>query len=191
MRAKHAILHTAKLLILPDECIQSLRFIRTLTCITSSCFKVYLEYFFDTEDQQATFSLRIQQTRGCVLPGYICQRFWWILQNSLTAYNQVCHVTELNSLAVTHPGIYSSAHSLARFQKKNHSYLKEFTNLTWPFPKTLPKYSWRLFLGISNNLMARLLWEHYFLIVLTTSSPCLGRLGGWTSILLSWSRNLE
>ena len=171
--------------------ISCTRCISNLKCTTSSYFKVYLEYFFDTEDRQATFSLRIQQTRGCVLPGYICQIFWLIPQKNLTAYNQVCHVTELNSLAVTHPGIYSSAHSLARFQKENHSYLKEFTNFTWPFPKTLPKYSWRLFLGISNNLMARLLWEHYFLIVLTTSPPCLGRLGGWTSILLSWSRNLE
>jgi len=35
----------------------------------STSSKVYLEYFFDTEDRQATFSLRIQQTRGCVLPG--------------------------------------------------------------------------------------------------------------------------
>jgi len=35
--------------------------------------------------------------------------------NKLEAVSfQVCHVTELNSLAVTHPGIYSSAPSLAR-----------------------------------------------------------------------------
>ena len=33
-------------------------------------FQVYLEYFFDTEDGQPTFSLRVQQTRGCVLPGF-------------------------------------------------------------------------------------------------------------------------
>ena len=32
--------------------------------------QVYLEYFFDTEDRHSTFSLRVKQTRGCVLPGF-------------------------------------------------------------------------------------------------------------------------
>ena len=44
-------------------------------------FQVYLEYFFDTEDRHSTFSLRVQQTRGCVLPGFktINQTFIWTL----------------------------------------------------------------------------------------------------------------
>ena len=32
--------------------------------------EVFLEYFFDAEDRHSTFSLRVQQTRGCVLPGF-------------------------------------------------------------------------------------------------------------------------
>ena len=33
--------------------------------------QVFLEYFFDAEDRRSTFSLRVSQTRGCVLPGFL------------------------------------------------------------------------------------------------------------------------
>ena len=42
--------------------------------------EVFLEYFFDAEDRHSTFSLRVQQTRGCVLPGF----FAFISIQSLT-----------------------------------------------------------------------------------------------------------
>ena len=98
--------------------------------------EVFLEYFFDAEDRHSTFSLRVQQTRGCVLPGFFAfisiqllthidteeewTLCWWIL-------DQVSLDTGRGCLAPTHPGICSFAPSVARCRNllRLHCFVQE------------------------------------------------------------------
>ena len=98
--------------------------------------EVFLEYFFDAEDRHSTFSLRVQQTRGCVLPGFFAfisiqllthidteeewTLCWWIL-------DQVSLDTGRGCLAPTHPGICSFVPSVARCRNllRLHCFVQE------------------------------------------------------------------
>ena len=91
--------------------------------------QVFLEYFFDAEDRRSTFSLRVSQTRGCVLPGFLCFKLFEIktkiLLKLLINCKQVSPGMEPDCPAATIPETNSFVPSAARWQ----SLLLDFTAL--------------------------------------------------------------